>query len=175
MLLVHLGIALHSFVVQALGDFTKLGNCLLVKFLIRHGHGSLQRAKSSIKSVPGVFAALAGLVVLVHLAFVIFVAGGGLIAARWPRAAWAHLPAAAWGVYIEFSGGMCPLTPLENTLRARAGLEYYSGDFVARYLFPILYPDGLTREAQVVVGLAVLALNAGLYAFVYVNKRYRRR
>jgi uncharacterized protein DUF2784 len=119
------------------------------------------------------FAVLAGLVVLVHLAFVLFVAAGALLALRWRWVPWVHIPAAAWAVSIEFSGGICPLTPLENDLRARAGLDYYSGDFVAQYLFPVLYPGGLTREAQVVIGLAVLAANLGLYIFVYTRRKYR--
>jgi len=119
------------------------------------------------------FAVLAGLVVLLHLAFVLFAAAGALLALRWRWVPWLHIPAAAWAVSIEFSGGICPLTPLENDLRAQAGLDYYSGDFVARYLFPVLYPGGLTREAQVVIGLAVLAANLGLYIFVYTRRRFR--
>ncbi len=121
--------------------------------------------------VPRVFAVLAGGIVLVHLAFVAFVAGGALLVLRWPRLVWVHPLAAAWAAYIEFSGGICPLTPLENTFRTRAGLDYYGGDFVARYLFPVLYPDGLTREGQVVIGLLVLAVNAGMYTFVYLRRR----
>ena len=119
------------------------------------------------------FAVLAGLVVLLHLAFVLFASAGALLALRWRWVPWLHIPAAAWAVSIEFSGGICPLTPLENDLRAKAGLDYYSGDFVARYLFPVLYPGGLTREAQVVIGLAVLAANLGLYIFVYTRRRFR--
>ena len=120
-----------------------------------------------------VYAVGAGLVVLVHLSFVLFVAAGALLSLKWPRAMWGHLPAVAWAAYIELSGGICPLTPLENELRARAGLDYYGGDFVARYLFPVLYPGGLTREAQLVIGLAVLAANLGLYIFVYTKRTSR--
>jgi len=119
------------------------------------------------------FAVLAGLVVLGHLAFVLFAAAGALLALRWRWVPWVHIPAAAWAVSIEFSGGICPLTPLEHDLRARAGLDPYSGDFVARYLFPVLYPGGLTREAQLVIGLAVLMANLGLYIFVYTRRRFR--
>lgn len=125
--------------------------------------------------MPDAYALLAGVVVLLHLAFVAFVAAGALLVLRWPAVAGAHVPAAVWGAYIEFSGGICPLTPLENTLRARAGLDYYAGDFVARYLFPVLYPEGLTREAQVVSGLIVIAVNAGIYTFVYIKRGSRRR
>lgn len=122
-----------------------------------------------------VYALLAGLIVIGHLAFVVFAAAGALLVLRWPAVAWAHLPAAVWAALIEFTGGICPLTPLENDLRARAGLDYYTGDFVARYLFPVLYPEGLTREAQFVIGAAVLAVNAVAYTFVYFSRRSRRR
>lgn len=118
------------------------------------------------------FAVLAGVVVLLHVAFVLFAAAGALLALRWRWVPWVHIPAAAWAAYIEFSGGICPLTPLENDLRAKAGLDFYSGDFVARYLFPVLYPGGLTRRAQVVIGIAVLAANLGLYIFVYTRRRF---
>ncbi|OFW00495.1 MAG: hypothetical protein A3I61_04075 [Acidobacteria bacterium RIFCSPLOWO2_02_FULL_68_18] len=113
----------------------------------------------------------AGLVVLIHLAFVVFAASGALLALRWPWMPWVHVPAVAWAAGIEFSGGICPLTPLENDLRARAGLDYFSGDFVARYLFPVLYPDGLTREAQVVGGAVVLMLNLALYGWLWRRRR----
>ena len=118
-------------------------------------------------------AILAALVVVVHLAFVVFATLGGVLAVRWPRIAWVHLPCAAWAAFIEFSGGICPLTPLENALRRRAGLDDYSGDFVANYIFPFLYPAGLTRDAQIAIGWFVIALN--LVAYTYVFARWRRR
>lgn len=117
------------------------------------------------------FALLAGLIVLVHLAFVVFAALGALLSPRWPWIPWVHVPAVVWAAYIEVSGGICPLTPLENELRAGAGLDSYSGDFVAQYLFPVLYPDGLTREAQFVIGGMVLVVNLVLYGWL----RRRRR
>src|SRR5918994_4691763 len=109
--------------------------------------------------------ALAALVVFVHLAFVVFATLGALLAIRWPRLAWVHVPCAVWAAFVEFSGGICPLTPLENELRQRAGLELYRGDFVANYVFPVLYPEGLTREAQLVIGLFVVLLNVAGYAW----------
>ena len=118
-----------------------------------------------------IYAVGAGLVVLLHFSFVLFAAAGALLSLKWRRAMWVHLPAVAWAAYIEFSGGICPLTPLENDFRAKAGLNYYSGDFVARYLLPVLYPEGLTRQAQMVIGLVVLAANLGLYIFVYTRRR----
>lgn len=122
--------------------------------------------------MAGAFAVLAGLIVLVHLVFVLFAASGALLALRWPWVPWIHLPAAAWAAFIEFSGGICPLTPLENDLRSRAGLEYYSGDFIARYLFPVLYPDGLTSTAQAAIGMLLVAVNLALY--IWLLRRRRR-
>jgi len=122
-----------------------------------------------------VYAALAGFVVLIHLAFVVFAVGGALLALRWLWVVWLHVPAAGWAAYIELTGGICPLTPLENGLRTRAGLDHYSGDFIGRYLFPVLYPEGLTREVQGWLGMLVLALNAGVYAFVYIDRRRAAR
>ena len=109
------------------------------------------------------YALAADAVLVVHFAFVLFVAVGALLVWKWPRLAWLHVPAAAWGVAIEFGGGPCPLTPLENELRRRAGDEPYGGDFIARYLLPVIYPEGLTREAQVVLGSAALLFNVAIY------------
>jgi hypothetical protein len=114
---------------------------------------------------------LADLLVVVHFAFVLFVAAGGLLVLRWPRLAWLHLPAAIWGAWIEFSGGICPLTPWEQTLRARAGEASYTGDFVSHYILPVLYPAGLTRGAQLVLGVLVVALNLAIYRTVLSRGR----
>jgi hypothetical protein len=122
---------------------------------------------------PRIASLLADLVVAVHGAFVLFVVFGGLLVLRWPRAAWGHVPAAAWGAAIELAGWVCPLTPLENRLRAIAYEPGYSGDFVARYIFPVLYPEGLTREIQITLGLAVLLVNAWIYARVLARHRAR--
>jgi hypothetical protein len=116
-------------------------------------------------------ALLADAIVLVHLAFVGFVVLGSLLALRWPRVAWAHVPAAAWGAAIEFTGWICPLTPLENELRARGGTDPYTGDFVARYLMPVLYPEGLTRDAQLALGAVVVVINVAVYALVIRRAR----
>jgi hypothetical protein len=115
--------------------------------------------------------AMATGVVIVHVAFVIFVVIGGALALRWPKAAYVHLPAVAWAIYVEWAGVICPLTPIENSLRAAAGLEAYAGDFIAKYVFPVLYPEGLTRNAQLAIGAAVLAINASIYAVVRRQRR----
>lgn len=117
------------------------------------------------------YGALADLVVVVHLAFVAFVVFGGLLVLRRPRLAWLHLPAAVWGVMIEFAGWMCPLTPLENALRLRGGEAGYSGGFVEHYLLPVLYPSGLTRGVQLVLGSIVLVLNLAVYGAVLARRR----
>jgi uncharacterized protein DUF2784 len=114
---------------------------------------------------------LATLVVVAHVAFVVFVIVGGLFALRWRKLLYLHLAAVIWAVYVEWSGAICPLTPLENTLRAAAGLEAYAGDFVAEYVFPLLYPDGLTRRAQLVIGAAVLAVNGCVYAVLLRQRK----
>lgn len=116
----------------------------------------------------------AAVVVIVHLAFVVFVASGALLALRWPKVAFIHLPAAAWATYVELAGAICPLTPVENRLRAAAGLDEYTGDFIAQYLFPVLYPEGLTREAQIVIGTCIIAANSVLYAWILYRSRGRR-
>lgn len=119
------------------------------------------------------YRALADLVVVFHFAFVLFVVLGGLVVVRWPRAAWIHLPVAVWGAGIEFLGGVCPLTPLENRLRRLGGEAGYQGGFVETYILPILYPGELTREVQLVLGFFVLAINAAFYFWAW--RRHRRR
>ncbi|MGH8639199.1 MAG: DUF2784 domain-containing protein [Burkholderiales bacterium] len=117
------------------------------------------------------YAWLADLVLVGHFGFVLFVVFGGLLVLRRRRIAWLHVPAAVWGVAIECGGWICPLTPLENRLRERAGEAPYTGDFVARYLMPVIYPEGLTREAQIALGLATLLLNVALYVFIFSRHR----
>ncbi|CAG9174165.1 hypothetical protein LMG23992_02651 [Cupriavidus laharis] len=107
---------------------------------------------------------LADLVVVVHFLFIAFVVGGALLLFRWPRVAWVHLPAAAWGVFVEWSGRVCPLTPLENALRRAAGEAGYGGGFVERYLLPVIYPVGLTTEIQIWLGVFVVVVNVVIYA-----------
>jgi hypothetical protein len=109
----------------------------------------------------------ANAIAIVHLAFILFVVLGGLLVLRWPKAAWIHLPAAVWGVLIEFAGWYCPLTRMENLMLRRAGQAGYSGGFLAHYIFALIYPDGLTRGLEVAIGLVVLAVNVGVYVRVF--------
>jgi len=111
--------------------------------------------------MPYRFAAAA--VLAAHLAFVLFVVCGGLLVLRRPGWAWVHLPAVAWAAAVEFSGWICPLTPLEVALRRRAGEAGYGGDFVEHYLVALIYPNGLTRELQMLIGAVVLLVNLAVY------------
>lgn len=116
---------------------------------------------------------LADTVALAHLSFVLFVVLGGLLALRWRRAAWVHLPAAVWGAVVEIAGWICPLTPLENWLRHRAGEQGLSGGFVEHYVVTLLYPPGLTRAMQLGLGLFVLGINGLIYWRVFARRRRR--
>ena len=112
------------------------------------------------------YQALADTVVLAHVAFVVFIIFGGLLVLRWRRLAWAHVPAAMWGVAIEWLGWECPLTPLENWLWAQGGERGYAGGFVEHYVVPLLYPASLTRELQLALGAFVLVINLAIYWLV---------
>lgn len=110
-------------------------------------------------------------VLLLHAAFILFVVFGGLLAWRWPRLAWVHLPAAAWGAWVELSGGACPLTGVENAFRAEAGLAGYAGGFIEHYLLSLIYPQGVSRTTQAVLGMAVVAVNLLIYGMLVWRRR----
>jgi hypothetical protein len=124
--------------------------------------------------IPMLYDLLADLVVLTHFAFVVFVVAGAFLVLIWPRLAWIHVPAAAWGALIEFAGWICPLTPLENWLRMGGGTQAYRGGFIEHYIIPILYPSGLTRGTQILLGVLVLSINAGVYGWLLISKRKAR-
>ena len=113
---------------------------------------------------------LADLVVLIHLGFVFFVVLGGILIywRRWML--WLHLPAVFWAIWIELSGGICPLTPLENRLRTKAGQGAYDIDFIAEYLLPILYPAGLTRKVQFILAMLVIVINIAIYGSIIYKR-----
>ena len=108
----------------------------------------------------------ADLLVVLHLAFICFVVLGGLLVLKWPWMALMHIPAAVWGALVEFQGWWCPLTPLEQRLRAAAGEAGYSGSFIEHYLLPIIYPADLTRDLQLQLGLFVVTINAAIYGWL---------
>jgi len=115
---------------------------------------------------------LADALVVVHGAFVLFVVFGGFLVLWKTRLAWVHIPAALWGAYVEFAGKICPLTPLENHFRQLAGERGYSEGFIEHYLIPLMYPEGLTRDIQLMLGLVVLAINLIAYGLV-LRKQFR--
>jgi hypothetical protein len=120
-----------------------------------------------------IYRGLADLVLVVHLAFVLFVVLGGMLVLRWPSIGWLHLPAAIWGVLIEYTGWICPLTPLENSFRMRGGEAGYSGGFIEHYIQPLLYPAALTRSTQIALGSIVLILNLAAYGVAISRMRSR--
>ena len=115
---------------------------------------------------------LADATVAFHFAFIAFVVLGGLLVVRMPRVAWLHVPAVAWVVWLELTGATCPLTPLENLFRERAGQAGYEGGFIDHYLIPVIYPAGLTPQIQTMLGIAVLVVNLVPYALAV--RRWRR-
>lgn len=121
-----------------------------------------------------IYRLLADVLLVLHLAFVIFVVAGGALVWRRPWLAGLHLPAVAWGAWIEFSAGICPLTPLENRLRQAGGEAGYTGGFIEHYLLPLIYPAGLTPRLQLVLGGLVLAVNLVAYALAWRALRRRR-
>jgi len=129
-----------------------------------------QRQKRDSK-ITMIYKLLADFVFLAHLSFVLFVVLGGLAVWRWPKLAWLHLPAMAWGALISFTGWICPLTPWEQSLRRLAGEAGYSDGFVENYLLHLLYPEGLTRDVQIVLGVLVLVINAAAYAFIMARRQ----
>jgi hypothetical protein len=116
---------------------------------------------------------LADAVLIVHLAFILFVVLGGWLVALRPKLVWLHLPVVVWGALVEFMGWTCPLTPLENWLRDRGGETGYSGGFIDHYLTPLMYPDGLTRGMQFALGAFVIAINLTAYAMIWYRRRAR--
>jgi hypothetical protein len=116
---------------------------------------------------------LADLAVIVHFLFVLFSLLGALLVIRWRKIMWLHLPAALWAAGVEFSGKICPLTPVENWLRVRGGGADYAGDFIGQYLLWLLYPSGLTRGVQIVLGAIVAGINIGIYGYVIFVRKSR--
>lgn len=122
-------------------------------------------------SLPRMFPFLADAVLALHLAFILFVCLGALLALKWRWVPWLQLPAAAWGIFVEATGTICPLTSIENALRVRAGETAYGGDCIGHYLTATIYPDGLTRNIQWLLGAVVVALNLTVYAWLLRKHR----
>ena len=113
-------------------------------------------------------------VLALHLAFVLFALLGGFLVLRRVGLAWLHLPAVAWAAFVEFSGRICPLTPLEGGLRQAAGDAGYAGDFLEHYLLAVIYPEGLTHDVQIILGATVVIVNVAIYALILRRSSLRR-
>ncbi|NYT69981.1 DUF2784 domain-containing protein [Pusillimonas noertemannii] len=117
------------------------------------------------------YALAADAVLILHGLFVAFVIFGGLLALWRPRLAWLHLPALAWGATVIAMGWICPLTPLENHLRALAGQGTYDGGFIQHYLWPLIYPPGITRGMQIALAVLLAAGNAAIYLALWGRRK----
>lgn len=118
---------------------------------------------------------LADILVIFHLAFVAFALFGGLLVVKWKRLAWVHVPAAIWAALIEFTGMICPLTPLENFLRRKGGASGYGTGFIEHYITPALYPEALNNGLQIALGAIVILVNAAIYAYVFRRRAHQQR
>jgi len=116
---------------------------------------------------------LADFIVLIHFAFVVFAVFGGVLAAKWRRVTPLHIAAVVWAALIEFNGWICPLTPLENWFREKSAGAVYHSDFITHYILPILYPEGLTRAAQIALGILVILFNLAIYGWAFRRKTGR--
>ena len=122
---------------------------------------------------PSTYGNLAALVVAGHFVFIIFVVFGGLLTLRWKWAPWIHVPCFMWGSWIELTGGICPLTPMENRLRRAAGSSEYMGGFIEHYLLSVIYPTGLDPEVQLTLAVGLMLLNVAIYTVVLQWRRVR--
>ena len=134
----------------------------------------LSLSSSAMNTLQLPYPLLADLIVLVHVGFVVFAVLGGLLAARWQSLVWIHVPAVIWAALVEVFGWVCPLTPLENWLRRKGGQGGYSSDFIAHYVLPILYPEELTREVQIALGVIVVLINSAIYGWILRSKTRTR-
>lgn len=115
---------------------------------------------------------LADIVLILHLFFILFVLFGAILAFKFPKIVWFHLPIATYGALITFYRWICPLTPLENYFRALAGEQGYEGGFIAHYILPVIYPSGVTTGLTITMGLTVIIWNGIIYGLlIYRNKK----
>ena len=111
----------------------------------------------------------ANLTLIIHLTFILFVIFGGLLFFILSKIIYIHLPALLWGIYIEITNSVCPLTYLENWFLYKGEITTYSNDFINNYFFPIIYPEGLTNEIQIYLGISLIVINILIYVLIYKN------
>ena len=115
---------------------------------------------------------LATLALIIHFLFIIFVICGGLLFFIKPWTLYFHIPAFIYGVYVELTQSICPLTYLENYLLTKANLASYSTSFIQNYLYAIIYPINLTKEIQINLGISLLIMNGIIYGFIIKKKKF---
>ncbi len=116
---------------------------------------------------------IADLIVLIHFGFILFVVAGGFLVIKWQKVSFLHIPAVIWGVLIEFAGTICPLTPLENKFRLAGGEAGFSGGFIDKYITSLIYPEGLTRGVQILLGFVVIVINISIYGYLLRKRKAR--
>ena len=109
----------------------------------------------------------ADIILIIHFAFILFVIFGALLFFVTTKIIFIHLPALIWGLYIELTHSICPLTYLENWLLQKANLTTYSEGFIQYYLVPIVYPTNLTKDIQIYLGIGLIVINIVIYAFIF--------
>ena len=114
---------------------------------------------------------LATLTLLLHFSFILFVIFGALLLLRFKKIIYFHIPAVAWGAYIELSHSICPLTHLENYFLKKAGKDQYSVDFIENYIFKIIYPPALNYEIQTYLGVILIFVNLVIYYYIVKKSR----
>jgi hypothetical protein len=118
------------------------------------------------------FIILARITFLVHFAFILFVPLGGLLAVKWKHCPWLHVPSAVYGALLSFFGWICPLTPLESWLLEKGGRTGYHCGFIEHYIVPIIYPEGLTRNLGITLGVAAVVINLIIYTWLMRKSRH---
>ena len=116
----------------------------------------------------------ANLTLITHLIFILFVIFGGLLFFIFSKVFYIHLPALLWGIYIELTNSVCPLTYLENWFLNKGDLATYSNGFINNYLYPIIYPEGLTNNIQIYLGITLIVINILIYGFIFKNFQRRK-
>jgi hypothetical protein len=122
-----------------------------------------------------VYRLLADIVLIIHIAFVLYALLGAFLVLKWRWTVWVHLPAAFWAAFIEFTGWICPLTPLENMLRHQARDSVYHTGFIEHYILPVLYPAALNENTQFILGIIVLLVNLSIYGWIFKRAPFRQR
>ena len=113
-----------------------------------------------------VFEIFATLALLLHFSFILFVIFGAILILKFKKVIYVHIPAVAWGAYIELSHSICPLTHLENYFLKKAGKDQYSVDFIENYIFKIIYPPALNYEIQTYLGVILIFVNLLIYYYI---------